>query len=884
MESLDIFIKQFNFKEVRNEILKEFYLKVQKDENSKIPLLKKYQEYLKNNNNKLIKINDFQYEYDNDSIYLCHVNDDKCSIRIKEIKLFKIYKNKNLPLIEEYICGEEYLQYIIQNVYKMKNPKFYKCIDDIGNDEISTISLTNEDYSNIIKQDYKIICDFCNNEINYENIEKYKHISVFNKEKSKDEYFINLVGLNKFKNPMDMYKNGKFKHSSIDILIKNIKKIQTKTLIFHNENDFLPLDIFLQFNNLYYLDICGYFYFNFELLKKLTKIKRLEYFVYCLLSLFPRNNDIKEFFENNIKNHLKKDIKCIPNIIKLILDYLEKKFIKINNDDNKIIFNKELTELLTKFSNNYNLTKDEITGLYTLISDYLKNNEINKPNPIENKKYYIFFDEINNKDLFYMIENIIKNYNTNPNFYFIIIIPLNNEFTYKLFFDNISNNNELYFANFNDINDKDEDNKEQNLEKFDIDIFNNQNEEEIFYDLLRLFHFETIYYNNINSNNYSIISLKKYIKYLNIEFDNKLKKISKIRFKNTNIEKIFLDKYINLLNYIKVKDNHKFNNLEKHMDYFDLEKIIISVIISEKQKEKDDFLELFVHSIFGFQHIEKKENIDYNIKNFIIKQRSMGAEAFDFAIKIRIGDKNYLKIYQVTVYKSDDDLEKLCIEKILIYLSFIKYKYEENNLGHIDGISFGIISSTEIFNKLVYKKLKKYCRQNSYEFILFDLNEGNFKIRKNSKYEEYDKQLFQFDPKYKLEIKEFKDIINTNNDLNMISSRPIKGKIIENDQNNKSQKFFNENCSEQKIKKVAKFNYKGKFNDIKKLDKNYFIYYYDNKNKYYFYDDKIYNLKNENKYRKEITVILYSIIHILDIYEDSSIEIKKNIPKKKGRK
>ena len=68
-----------------------------------------------------------------------------------------------------------------------------------------------------------------------------------------------------------------------------------------------------------------------------------------------------------------------------------------------------------------------------------------------------------------------------------------------------------------------------------------------------------------------------------------------------------------------------------------------------------------VHSIFAFQGVQKDKNINYNLLNFIIKQKSQGAEAFNFCIKIRIMNKNYLKFYQITSFKSIEDLEKLTI-------------------------------------------------------------------------------------------------------------------------------------------------------------------------------------------------------------------------------
>ena len=118
----------------------------------------------------------------------------------------------------------------------------------------------------------------------------------------------------------------------------------------------------------------------------------------------------------------------------------------------------------------------------------------------------------------------------------------------------------------------------------------------------------------------------------------------------------------------------------------------------------------------------------------------------------------------------------------------------------------------------------------------------------------------------------------------MLSSRTIKGKIIENEEDNKAQSCFNIYAKiNKKIKRISKLKYKDYFRDIKKLDKNYFIYYYDNKNnKHYYYNDKIINFIKEDDSVKDIVIILYSIILHLKEYDDSSIEYEINIPKKES--
>jgi len=122
-------------------------------------------------------------------------------------------------------------------------------------------------------------------------------------EKSVDEYFINLVGLNKFENLGDILKNENIKYSTIYELIQNLNQLETKTIIFHNENDYLALNIILELEKLYNNGICGYTYINFDIIKNFNRNKIQEYIDYSLLSLFPKNYTFFEtFFENNIKN------------------------------------------------------------------------------------------------------------------------------------------------------------------------------------------------------------------------------------------------------------------------------------------------------------------------------------------------------------------------------------------------------------------------------------------------------------------------------------------------------------------------------------------------------------------------------------------------------
>ena len=907
MEKLKQLFNIKTFKDKRNEIFEEFYNKVQNIGDEREKLTEKYKKFIEINNNKIITINGFKFNYYMNTVYLEPEKDNTLSFPIEKIKIVKIYNNiNNLTPINEYICGDKYLNYILKHIYKMKNPRYCENINEINIEENSSISLNKESLSNFMDSTYNIIYDFKKPTIDYEKIKKYKDISFLDTDKKiTDEYFLKSTGLDKVKDLKNFFFKKLLKFAKIVDLETIVNDVETKLIMFHNDNDYMPLEIVSKFEHLYNSGIVYYLYINFDIIKNLKRNKRLEYFAYCLLSFFPdKYESFNKFFEEKIKSKLTNKLTCLPDIIKILIKYIEENILNNTNEN----FQKENKKLLNNYFDSLKLKSNQRNELYKIICNFVsKTNdedsigdittEIDPNNKNKNdnsddsiisekteEKFVFIFDNVNNSQYFYFLENMFQNNLYNYRFKFLIIVPLNNDFCYNLFANYINCGNNIYFANYNDIDKKDE-LYEQKAE-FDLSIFSNDENEENFYNLVRIFNFQEIYGNENDKNKFPIISFRKFIKYFNIEFDNKRQKISKIVFKNKNIEEIFAQKYSEILNIIKIKENHKLPNIEKQLDYLELEKLIISIIISKKQKN-DFMVELFVHSIFGFKKIEIKKDINYYSLNIMIKQRSQGGEVFDFAIKIIYQNKTYLKFYQVTGFKSKEDLEKLIKEKISIYTSYIVKEFEKNNLGKIDGVSFGIITFTEIYNKDVYKNMKYHCKKNGFEYILFDINEMSFKIRKNGKYIDYNNEIFEFNNKYDLNIPKFDNIINVNNNiqLEILSPRPIKEIYYENKEDIEAQDNFKKISKQNTtIKRIAKFYYKGSFNDIKKLDKDYFIYYYDKSdNKSFFFDDKIINKQN-NDYNKHITVILYTIISNQDEYEDSSLDNEKNNSKIKTKK
>jgi hypothetical protein len=382
----------------------------------------------------------------------------------------------------------------------------------------------------------------------------------------------------------------------------------------------------------------GNFYINFELLRDIKRHERLERIAYFLSFLFPKDYEkFRNFFEENIKYKISDDLNCWKEIIIEIIDYFEKNIFKkekekLNEGDN----NKKSND------NNNNKTLNENIQLFGDVND---------------KKFIIVFDNILTKEENEIIESIINDYNKD-NFIFFTIYPLMNEFTENKFIEYINEPYDthspfsLFFANIIDFEKK----SPKYEEKTDIKIFKDdkQNDEMIIYDLIRIFNFKSIFVNSIHSDkdSKSLIFLVKYMKYLNINFDNINKKIIDIAFKNKNIENQFRERYENILTSIKTKQNISLKNIIGQRDGYDLEKIIISEIIYSS-KEKYETLE--VQSIFGLKKMEKEKQINYQYSNFFIKQKSLNAEMFDFAFKIIIDNKQYLKITQVTSIKTEEE-------------------------------------------------------------------------------------------------------------------------------------------------------------------------------------------------------------------------------------
>ena len=878
----DMLFNELKFESVRNEIFEKLYSDTEnflKKIKYKGPndFFNELKIYLESNPN--ITLYNFKFVIDGSDINFFHQDYNSYYFTITNLKKLQISKNSDgSDAKSEWIFNDEYLKYLIYKRYDMENPKFAHSLKSI-NDESSIISLKENNIKNYLNKDWNIIYE-AEETINYDNIlEEKKKIA---KERINDNFFNHLIqkdGLTEL--PKDFFKFEGYCSSLNDILpLGNPDNI--KYIIFHNEDIYFRYNLFRSLYKYYNYGMYGNFYINFKQLNNSTKRhERLEKIVYFLSFLFPYDYpDFKKFFEEKIKYKISDDIYCWKEIISEIIDYFQENIFGKAKEERKSE-NQEIKEIPIKIKiqkKNKNLRVTRKSNKND-ISDILSE-KTNLFNDIENNKFIIIFDDITTNKENQVIENIINDC-YNPNFIYFIIYPLENVFTVNKFIEYVNAPFDsfrpfsLKFANLINFETKSSNDNEKKVGTILKNYKNN--DEQIFYDLIRIFNFKDIFYDSINSkiNSKSLKFLTKYIDYLNIKFDNEEKKIADIAFKNQNVEEEFKERYDNILTLIKTKNNISFDNIIGQIDGFDLEKIIISEII---YNPKQNFEILKVKSIFGLRELMKKENIDYKNSNFFIKQKSSTGEMFDFAFKIIKNDKQYLKIAQATSVKTEDEKEKLSIEKIQINCSYLKNEFKKNNLGDIDGFSFCIIAPLRIIkeNNKNYKDLKRFCRENNYEFILFDLNTCLFYERVNGN--SIIKDIFEFNDKYQLNITDLNEIIKIDNPLTILSLRKVK-EGNEDDEDEKAKQKAKKYIKQ--IKKIAKFEYTGKFADLKQLNKNYFANIYIRKKiSIYFYDKKIINNNEIGNYdkdsKKKLNLILYSKSQTKKNYTDSSMEFESD--------
>ena len=792
-----------------------------------------------NNNNNLNKINNIDNEKISNTIKKENINEESINI-INLLDIDFIVKIKIIDE-EEWICNTRYAFYLIKKIKNHKNPH-PKNIDNYNNSNDS-------DSSNSIKDDINIeqLVYITNNQLDKKEKKLIEVDADLNISEIYDEIKNNIITDYKnkyinYSNPPieidDIPQNG-YKNNEVYDFFKDIDKYTiNKTLIFQDEYNLSSFDKILLLNNLYLSEIIRYFYLNLNILNSIKETnEKRKYLSYYIARIYNRKKNFKQDFEKFIKDILK----------------------NIRNEN---------------FINDF-------------IDQIIKKNKLMVENMNENIPFYIIIDNIDSENSYKIFEKLISQ-TFNCEVFIYGILNIDSYFGKKKFISLYNKKysdigyNKIYLYS-NNVNK----NLSENINDFFNEIGNNIN---ILKEFIQLIYFEE-YINECTDTNINF--LMKYIKYIKLDikldFHNYLK-IANIKFKSKEIKDKFILNYKDiLLKYLNKKNDENIKNLFSETNGIFFEKqIILDILLDKIKKEpKQDFnfKELIVHSIYCMEFDINKIDINqYKGNNIILIQENKTGEIYDFGIIIG----NFIKLYQVSIKKTKEDLLKLNRNLIEVDCQYMTNKYL-CNFGKYENYNFGLITSKttydqyfeslenskkniekksdNYFEKTPYYLMKDYCKKNKYELLVYDMFDNKFYIENdsNNKLIEYN-NFYEFNMDYKL---------NTPKLNNIFSLKPIKKSIkYVNKDNfiselNKTKLFkdINKNC----LNILGKFEYNKNLLDIKKIEEDKLCLCISEKKKDTNESLNIFKYKNE------------SIVCEVDgenvknyIYKDNNVKIKKS--------
>ena len=628
---------------------------------------------------------------------------------------------------------------------------------------------------------------------------------------NKDETFHIYID---FLKEIIIYKNdgGFLRIWSCNSLIDNyIIRNYEKELYIKKDNKYKLIDINETLNNNIYYERENYN--NFNIIQKLNKDDYQ----------FNINND---YFKYNFPNGFKAikykiDINIPYDFKNKVMTFFHNKKIgvtyKIINRliDERIHYGIRTLYLNIGFLENNNLLNIWKDYFYYYASMLFKKNELNSKDNYENFSNNIFriinrgfnlenilnyilsyfkygnikivFDNIYNKDIYNRIIKM-KLGDNSYNCYLNYIISLN-ENTYEILNDCIKNNINFYFLQKNNIeNQKLEDDLEniydeetyRNIKTKEInDIINKKGPFFIFSSLIILINI--IYKEQINSEKEDIDILTyiyPFINYIYFQIDEN-KKITKIKYRNNIIKEMIYDififsQYFHLLSAASIQ----IDNISKKEEGNNLEKLIVYSLLINKYKS-EYFYKIKVKSIYCISDIP---NIDYNNQNILFFEENPYSEKYDFAILIYKNGELILKAFQIGINKKGDDLIKLKNSIIFLDLSTFSYKLEKIINRKIDKISFGIITTKKALNDNKnypnFTSMKKFCKKEGYEFILFDTSNCELFIE-DKNYKNNYIRINNFSNIYEYNFKK-SVFIKDGNPIKIPTNKIKKEKVIEN--------------------------------------------------------------------------------------------------------
>ena len=472
----------------------------------------------------------------------------------------------------------------------------------------------------------------------------------------------------------------KYKFQNFDL-----KNEKTKTF-FHNAQIGITLSIIRSFY-IYYNNKCRIFYFNCNYIFNSIPYNRKKYFLYFLNLLFFE----KESQESN--------------------NFLMKIYYDFNKYNNK--YEQLFTDIINHFENDQNIL--------------------------------IIFDNIHSKDEYELVKNIIEKANLLKKNVFIREIIEINENTLNILKYFLEKNKMIeMIGNWKNKKLKDDlniivelmDKKEKSLSNYKQKI--NQKLSELFkkysinkyISLIKLFYY--LYTNELSKHESKELilldELRDFIDFLYLTISNG--QLIKIEFRNKIIEYFFNNYYIYYHDIFFNEQSKKFLKelLESEKGYNFERQIIFSIIIGNFSKF---YKRVNVNRIYCVEKFEKF-NLDKNI-NILFYQIIPNGPFYDFAILIRNKKGEFiLKVFQVSISKKKEDLEKLEIDKIEFDISYFIEKLCRILNIKIKVFTFGIITSYQIFQKqnLNAQVISDFCFKNKYELLLYDIDLNNFYINR----------------------------------------------------------------------------------------------------------------------------------------------------------
>ena len=451
---------------------------------------------------------------------------------------------------------------------------------------------------------------------------------------------------------------------------------------FHNEKIGITLSIIKNFLVFYQYN-WRIFYFDTNYIYNSSYKKRKKYFMYFLNLLFLREEteEANAFMTKIYSNFKKYDEK---------FDILLEEIIQHFKSDRKIllifdnIHSKYQYNIINKMTDKIDLTKDN----HIFIREFIEINE---------KTLYIIKQFFEDKKSVKTVGNY-----ENMKYDLKIIIKLKEK-------------NQDYLSDYKIYID---DNLSQLFKQYSIANHTN---------LIKLFYYLNIDKITKDESDDIIISnlLKDFISFLYIKISDGL---VEIKFRNKIIENSFKNFYIFYYN-IFLNEHSKLiltKLLESEKGYNFERQIIFSIIIGSLNK---NYERINIERIYCAKKFPKIE-LDINNRNILFYQNIPNAPLYDFGVLLQVKGKLILKVFQVFINKDIEKIKKLKKNKIIYDLCYFIGKICRILNKKIEGFTFGIIISKNLYNKYKNKDkikfIKEFCFNNKYEFLLYDLDENKF--------------------------------------------------------------------------------------------------------------------------------------------------------------